>query len=430
MTFAINWDVHNEAAWAVTRPSMLYAEGFRGVRFTGRASIQHRIDECVAAGLEVMAIITGESAGYVPHNAQWLQFHNEPDLNPDLPDNRAQAVADGYVLFRNTYAEHTDANGVLWASPGFASGGQRAIGYCREFLDYIGDRAPWPDAIAIHPYTLEPGSAQNLIDQFWDAFGIPVIVTEWHHAADTDYIWNFQCMLNGEGLDGRGGRCEAWNSYFCYTDAMVPGFGLKDAQGNPKDEYYALLSSPCNESTPFVPPESDPWEYWDAATIAAATGCPERVIAEHWPTLFRELDRRGIGDYDVQMACIGTTAIETASTFAPVREAFWLSEGWRSQHLRYYPWYGRGFIQLTWEYNYRTYGAATGYDLLSVPDTALEPDPAAAVMAEYFVARGVATAAQQHNWPEVRRRVQGGYAGLDRLTGIVARLQAATAKAA
>jgi hypothetical protein len=43
---------------------------------------------------------------------------------------------------------------------------------------------------------------------------------------------------------------------------------------------------------------------------------------------------------------------ETAGTYKPVREAFWMSEAWRKANLRYYPWYGRGYVQTTWRSNY------------------------------------------------------------------------------
>ena len=43
---------------------------------------------------------------------------------------------------------------------------------------------------------------------------------------------------------------------------------------------------------------------------------------------------------------------ETAGTMRPVQEAYWNSELWRQKHLRYFPWYGRGYIQLTWKRNY------------------------------------------------------------------------------
>lgn len=50
---------------------------------------------------------------------------------------------------------------------------------------------------------------------------------------------------------------------------------------------------------------------------------------------------------------IATAWWESSATMHPVVEAFWMSESWRKQHLRYYPWYGRGLIQVTWEDNYK-----------------------------------------------------------------------------
>jgi predicted chitinase len=122
---------------------------------------------------------------------------------------------------------------------------------------------------------------------------------------------------------------------------------------------------------------------------------------------------------DVARGVIGTTAVETAHTFAPVREAFWLSEEWRAANLRYYPWYGRGFIQLTWESNYARYGTMIQRDLLTDPDIAMQADVAALVMAAYFWDRGVADACNNGQWAEVRRLVQGAYAGLDTLLSTV-----------
>jgi hypothetical protein len=63
----------------------------------------------------------------------------------------------------------------------------------------------------------------------------------------------------------------------------------------------------------------------------------------------------------------------------PVREAFWLTENWRKTNLRYYPWYGRGFVQLTWEANYKRADEALGLNgaLIANPDMALKPDIAA-----------------------------------------------------
>lgn len=80
---------------------------------------------------------------------------------------------------------------------------------------------------------------------------------------------------------------------------------------------------------------------------------------------------------------------ETNATMQPVREAYWLSENWRKTHLRYYPWYGRGYVQLTWETNYERAQAEilsscrpefSNVDLIARPDDAMRPDVAAFVL--------------------------------------------------
>jgi putative chitinase len=82
-----------------------------------------------------------------------------------------------------------------------------------------------------------------------------------------------------------------------------------------------------------------------------------------------------------QAAYILATAYwETARTMKPVREAFWLSEDWRRENLRYYPWYGRGYVQLTWEENYQRAGAKLGLDLTSNADVVMQPKIAAPIL--------------------------------------------------
>lgn len=51
---------------------------------------------------------------------------------------------------------------------------------------------------------------------------------------------------------------------------------------------------------------------------------------------------------------------ESGQTMHPVKEAFWKSEAWRKANLRYFPWYGRGLVQTTWEENYRKIAIAMG----------------------------------------------------------------------
>lgn len=82
-----------------------------------------------------------------------------------------------------------------------------------------------------------------------------------------------------------------------------------------------------------------------------------------------------------QLAYVLATAYwETGKTMKPVKEAYWLSEDWRKANLkRYYPYYGRGYVQLTWKDNYKDYGIADN------PDKALEPAFAAYVLIDGMV---------------------------------------------
>lgn len=82
-----------------------------------------------------------------------------------------------------------------------------------------------------------------------------------------------------------------------------------------------------------------------------------------------------------QLAYILATAYhETAATMKPVKEAYWLSEDWRKKNLRYYPWYGRGFVQITWEDNYKKAGEKLSEDLTTDPNRVMDPDIATEIL--------------------------------------------------
>ena len=77
---------------------------------------------------------------------------------------------------------------------------------------------------------------------------------------------------------------------------------------------------------------------------------------------------------------LATAYWETAHTMEPVREAFWLSDEWRRRNLRYYPWYGRGYVQITWEANYVTMSKRLGLDLTTDPDVVMRADVAVKIL--------------------------------------------------
>ena len=101
---------------------------------------------------------------------------------------------------------------------------------------------------------------------------------------------------------------------------------------------------------------TDPWRYWSAETIAAATACPLENVLEHWPRINEQLDHCELPSPNVHIGVMGTLAIEGASTFEPVREGCYLGEPEPAQTHRnglpYAPYWGRGHIQLTHEGNY------------------------------------------------------------------------------
>lgn len=79
---------------------------------------------------------------------------------------------------------------------------------------------------------------------------------------------------------------------------------------------------------------------------------------------------------------LATSYHETARKMQPVREGLSLSDAWRRKNLRYYPWYGRGDVQLTWEANYKKADQKLGLEgkLLENLDLALDPDISARIM--------------------------------------------------
>ena len=106
---------------------------------------------------------------------------------------------------------------------------------------------------------------------------------------------------------------------------------------------------------------------------------PKKYRVGYINLIVKEASDRGV--LRNQLAYIlATTKHETNNTFKPVVEAYWLSEGWRKRNLRYYPWHGRGFVQLTWEYNYKKASDKLGVDFIADPDKALDPELSAKIL--------------------------------------------------
>lgn len=112
-------------------------------------------------------------------------------------------------------------------------------------------------------------------------------------------------------------------------------------------------------------------------TQGQVDGC--NAILDEWDAKPELTDRRWLA------YMLATPFKETNRTMQPVREAYFLGEPKAESYrktLRYYPFYGRGLVQLTWERNYRIMGALFGVDLTGNPDLALDPRIAVLVMFE------------------------------------------------
>lgn len=73
---------------------------------------------------------------------------------------------------------------------------------------------------------------------------------------------------------------------------------------------------------------------------------------------------------------LATTFHETAGSFQPVEEGYYLGSKAKAfqKTLRYYPYFGRGYVQLTWKTNYKKAGDVFGEDLVKNPARALDRD--------------------------------------------------------
>lgn len=102
--------------------------------------------------------------------------------------------------------------------------------------------------------------------------------------------------------------------------------------------------------------------------------------------LLDEWEKSGLSDLRWLGYIFGTTYWETGRSMRPVREAG------SEEYLRakpYWPWIGRGFVQLTWRANYEKFAVAVherfGVDLLHDPDAVLRLDVSAFVMIDGMV---------------------------------------------
>ena len=155
--------------------------------------------------------------------------------------------------------------------------------------------------------------------------------------------------------------------------------------------------------------------------IARAVGARRAAVAHNWPKIDRALRRAHIAQVGTRIAALATVLTEVGPPLRPINEY-----GSRRYFARMYGgrrdlgnthhgdgvrYHGRGYIQLTGRWNYRTYGTWLHLSLQRHPRLALRPGVSARVLAAYFKRHHISAAARHGYWHRTRRAVNGGHNG-------------------
>lgn len=151
------------------------------------------------------------------------------------------------------------------------------------------------------------------------------------------------------------------------------------ADGVPGPATLAAIAAALGVETPTRPATglSDPGTFFAAVRRTVFGNKLEQQQVDGLNALLAAI---GAAGWPIGWAAYGlaTAAWETNRTMQPVREAYWLDEGYRRRTLRYYPHYGRGYVQITWERNYRLADDELGLGGRLIADLDLAMDPAIA----------------------------------------------------
>jgi len=130
----------------------------------------------------------------------------------------------------------------------------------------------------------------------------------------------------------------------------------------------------------------------------------------------QEARRQNITEPSQVAYILATVDHETNGSFQPVEEGYYLGESAAAYQktLRYYPYYGRGYVQITWAENYHKYSALTGLDLLNQPDWVMRPEVSLFILIDgmkrgVFTGRSLDdfTTANRLDFVEARRIING-----------------------
>jgi len=146
------------------------------------------------------------------------------------------------------------------------------------------------------------------------------------------------------------------------------------------------------------------------SSIKAAAAAPARsrtAATKNIPIIAQALKDQGIYSPEVLAYALATIEHETAGTFEPIEEYSGRQQAKRLGYSGGENYFGRGFIQLTHDYNYKEIGKMIGMGdkLYKNPQLALDPTISAKILAAFFKKTGVADLAKKGMFVAARRPV-------------------------
>lgn len=131
------------------------------------------------------------------------------------------------------------------------------------------------------------------------------------------------------------------------------------------------------------------------------------AAAQNIPLIIQALKDEGILTPNILAYTLATVQHETAGTFRPLEEYGGRQQAARLGYSGGTEYFGRGFVQLTHDYNYDKYGKAIGMGdaLVKNPSLATDPKIAAKLLANYMKQSGTAQAADRGDFYNARAGV-------------------------
>ncbi|MEO1159767.1 MAG: glycoside hydrolase family 19 protein [Pseudomonadota bacterium] len=156
--------------------------------------------------------------------------------------------------------------------------------------------------------------------------------------------------------------------------------------------------------------------FFDAVRSSLFRGRLTTSQVEGMEFILEQWNETGFTDRQWLAYALATAFVETAYTMQPIRE---YGRGRGKKYGKPDPvtgqtYYGRGYVQLTWKFNYETASRSLDIDFVKHPDLVMEPHNAAFIMFQgmkdgWFTGRGFADYinSKQRDYWNARRIING-----------------------